>query len=84
MKTTDKSTSTKESSLNNVNCPRLQHLFDRYGQDALHPEYLTTQTEEGIELELVPKMRCAMSSEKWFALCPDYRLFVLKVFYERL
>ncbi len=84
MKTTDKSTSTKESSLINLNDPLLQQVLDRYGQDALHPEYLTTQTEEGTEVELVPKMRCALSCKKWFALCPDFRLFVLKVFYERL
>lgn len=84
MKRTDKLSSTNESSTNNLNCPQLQQLFDRYGQDALHPEYLTTQTEEGIELELVPKMRCAMSCKKWFGLCPDFRLFVLKAFYERL
>lgn len=84
MKTTDKSTLTKESTLNNPNDPLLQQLFDHYGQDALHPKYLTSQTEEGAELELVPKMRCAMSCKKWFGLCPDFRLFILKAFYERL
>ena len=84
MKTTDKSTSIKESTLNNPSDSLLQQVFDRYGHDALHPEYLTSQTEEGTELELVPKMRCAMSCEMWFGLCPDFRLFVLKAFYKRL
>lgn len=84
MKLTDKSTPTKESPSNNLKCPQLQQIFDRYGHDALYPKYLTIQTEEEIELELVPKMRFDMCREEWFSLCQDFRLFVLKSFYERL
>ncbi len=84
MKSTDESTSTKESPLNNLKCPGLQQIFDRYGHDALHPKYLTIQTEEGAELELVPKMRLDMCREEWFGLCQDFRLFILKSFYEGL
>ncbi|MPR37423.1 hypothetical protein [Salmonirosea aquatica] len=84
MKTTEKSTSTKESFSNNLNCPRLQQIFDGYGQDALQPKYLTTQTEQGDELELVPKMRLDMTHHEWFTLCLDFRIFVLKSFYEML
>lgn len=86
MKSTEKSASTKESPLKNpkTKCPQLQQIFDRYGHDALYPKYLTIQTEEGAELELVPKMRFDMCREEWFGLCQDFRLFVLKSFYQRL
>jgi len=86
MKSTNKSVSAEKSPFNNpkTKCPQLQQIFDRYGQDALHPKFLTTQTEEGAELELVPKMRFDMCCEEWFGLCQDFRLFVLKSFYERL
>ncbi|WP_373511922.1 hypothetical protein [Persicitalea sp.] len=78
--------STKQSPLKNLKtkCPQLQQILDRYGQDALHPQILTTPTEEGIDIELVPKMRFDMACKDWFALCPDFRLFVSKVFYESL
>ncbi len=78
--------STKQSPFKNLKtkCPQLQQILDRYGQDALHPKYLITQTEEGAELELVPKMRFDMCREEWFGLCQDFRLFVFKSFYERL
>ena len=76
--------STYESPLIEVKCPRLQQIFDHYGHDALHPKFLTIQTEEGADLELVPKMRFDMCREEWFGLCQDFRLFVFKSFYERL
>jgi hypothetical protein len=86
MKTTNKSTSTKESSLNNspIECRQLQQIFALYGQDALQPEFRTFQIEEGEDIELIPKMRLSMTSEEWYALCLDFRLLILKSFYERL
>ena len=78
--------STQESSLDHtpIECPRLQQIFTIYGQDALQPEFRTCQIEGGEDIELVPKMRLGMTSEEWYALCLDFRMFILKSFYERL
>lgn len=78
--------STQESSLSHlpIECPRLQQIFAVYGRDALEPEFRTCQIEEGEDIELVPKMRLGMTSEEWYALCLDFRIFILKSFYERL
>lgn len=45
-----RSTSIKEYPLNDLKCPQLQQIFDRYGRHVLHPKFLTIQTEEGAEL----------------------------------
>lgn len=78
--------STKQSPFKNLKtkCPQLQQILDRYGQDALHPKFLNALSEEGTDIELVPKMRFDMTCKDWYALCPDLRLFVLKMFYESL
>lgn len=86
MKTTDKTNSSQPSpsGILSIECPTQQQIFDRYGQDALCPCYLETRTGEGSDLELVPKMRFAMTGKEWDDLSVDFRLLVLKSFYERL
>ncbi|HEV7347406.1 hypothetical protein [Telluribacter sp.] len=61
----------------------LSYLYQTYGEDALQPCRIVTD-ERDDELITVPKIRAQMSVDEWFGLPQEFRLFVLKAFYQSL
>ncbi|WP_373514997.1 hypothetical protein [Persicitalea sp.] len=69
---------------NENQCPlSVDYILRTYGEDALEPCCIVTD-EEDEEMILIPKMREAMPAEAWFDLPQEFRLFVLRAFYESL
>lgn len=60
----------------------MEYLLEAYGEDALQPCRIAGDEED--EVIVVPRMRERMTVEEWFALPQEFRLFVLKAFYENL
>ncbi len=69
---------------NENECPlTVDYILQTYGEDALEPCCIVTDDEDE-ETILIPKMREAMSADMWYELPQEFRLFVLRVFYENL
>ncbi|MPR37413.1 hypothetical protein [Salmonirosea aquatica] len=61
----------------------IDYIQRTYGEDALEPCCIVTDDEDE-ETILIPKMREVMSAEAWYELPQEFRLFVLRAFYENL
>lgn len=61
----------------------VDYILRTYGEDAFEPCCIVTDDEDE-EMILIPKMREAMSTEVWYELPQEFRLFVLQAFYESL
>ena len=49
----------------------------------MEPCFIVTDEEDG-EPITIPKIREAMTAEAWYELPQEFRLFVLRAFYENL
>lgn len=61
----------------------VDYILQTYGEDALEPCFIVTDEEDG-EPITIPKIREAMTAEAWYELPQEFRLFVLRAFYENL
>jgi hypothetical protein len=61
----------------------VDYILQCYGDDALEPCFIVTDEPEE-ETITIPKMRESMSADEWFELPQEFRLFVLRAFYESL
>lgn len=61
----------------------VDYILQCYGEDALEPCFIITDDQEE-ETITIPKMRESMSADAWFELPQEFRLFVLRAFYESL
>ncbi len=59
----------------------VESILLKFGSDAFEPNILNSR---GSSLELVPKMRLYFTTKEWFGLDFDYRLFIMKAFYDNL
>ena len=59
----------------------VESILLKFGSDAFEPNILNSR---GSGSQLVPKLRLHFTTRDWFGLDFDYRLFIMKAFYDNL
>jgi hypothetical protein len=59
----------------------VESILLKFGSDAFEPNILNSR---GSGSQLVPKLRLHFTTREWFGLDFEYRLFIMKAFYDTL